>query len=69
MEKECDLEDKTTELMICICDDHGHYGFTYCGNCNYHLKEDEPHLSCPKCEYIFSKIGGDEGYSFGGSDF
>jgi len=55
-----------TLLEVSVCD-QGHYGNSYCGNCNYTLKEKDSLLYCPGCEYKF--IGKNVTPSFGGSDF
>lgn len=55
-----------TQRVISPCD-QGHYGSTYCGHCNYSLKEEDSFSYCPKCKYEF--VDSIVDYPIGGSDF
>lgn len=70
---ESELEKKVAKIEVMALD-VGHYGMTYCSNCNYDLEKyvresrSEEKLVCPGCDYdlVFGKF---EAYPFGGSDF
>ena len=65
------LDKKVNETFIEVVADghHGHYGFTWCGNCQYTLKDKKDYKSCPECNYLFTETKYDTGSSSGGSDF
>lgn len=62
------LEKKTTKIHIVSDGYHGHYGTSYCGNCNETVPE--PYCTqdgCKKCGYSFKGIK--DCTPPGGSDF
>lgn len=44
------LEDRIAKVIVVPCD-QGHYGFSYCGHCNYALDDKKRYDSCPECTY------------------
>jgi len=60
-------ETRIAPIIVTLTDDHGHSGFSSCGNCHYTFGKEESRSNCPKCRYIMGTA--ELGPSFGGSDF
>lgn len=62
------MSDLRTAKIIVHTGENAMYGWRECGNCSYHLKDEDVWSECPECGVTLTEIQ-HEPYSFGGSDF